>query len=42
VTKPGRRVAFADGEVRDTQDKLIATATGSCLVFPLQVGGPAG
>jgi uncharacterized protein (TIGR00369 family) len=41
VTKPGRRVAFADGEVRDTQDKLIATATGSCLVFPLQVSGPA-
>jgi uncharacterized protein (TIGR00369 family) len=42
VTKPGRRVAFADGEVRDAQDKLIATATGSCLVFPLEVGGAAG
>lgn len=37
VTKPGRRVAFADGEVRDIRDKLIGTATGSCLVFPLEV-----
>jgi uncharacterized protein (TIGR00369 family) len=42
VTKPGRRVAFADGEVRDAQDTLIATATGSCLVFPLELSGPAG
>jgi len=37
VTKPGRRVAFADGEVRNAQDKLIGTATGSCLVFPLEI-----
>jgi uncharacterized protein (TIGR00369 family) len=42
VTRPGRRVAFADGEVRDAQDKLIATGTGSCLVFPLELSGPAG
>ncbi len=34
VTKPGRRVAFADGTVRDGQGRLVATATGSCLVFP--------
>jgi uncharacterized protein (TIGR00369 family) len=33
VTKPGRRVAFADGDVRDAADKLVATATGSCLVM---------
>lgn len=33
VTKPGRRVAFAEGEVRDEDGKLIATATGSCLVI---------
>jgi uncharacterized protein (TIGR00369 family) len=42
VTKPGRRIAFADGEVRDAHDKLIATATGSCLVIPLEVSDPAG
>jgi uncharacterized protein (TIGR00369 family) len=33
VTKPGRRVAFADGEVRDADGKLLATASGSCLVM---------
>ena len=35
VTKPGRRAAFADGEVRDGDGKLIATASSTCLVFPL-------
>ena len=35
VTKPGRRVAFADGTVTDSSGKLVATATGSLLVFPL-------
>jgi uncharacterized protein (TIGR00369 family) len=35
VTKPGRRAAFADGEVRDTRGQLVATATSTCLVFPL-------
>jgi uncharacterized protein (TIGR00369 family) len=34
VTKPGRRMAFADGTVRDSEGRLVATATGSCLVFP--------
>jgi uncharacterized protein (TIGR00369 family) len=34
VTKPGRRVAFADGEVRDAAGRLVATATGSCLIMP--------
>ena len=35
VTKPGRRAAFADGEVRDEQQRLVATATSTFLVFPL-------
>ncbi len=34
VTKPGRRVAFADGEVRDGAGKLLATASSSLLVIP--------
>lgn len=35
VTKPGRRVAFAEAEVLDNQGKVVATASGSLLVFPL-------
>ena len=35
VTKPGRRVAFAEGEVLDAAGKLVANATSSLLVFPL-------
>ncbi|GAA1049427.1 PaaI family thioesterase [Arthrobacter russicus] len=34
VSKPGNRAAFAEGEVRDAAGKLIATASGTCLVFP--------
>jgi uncharacterized protein (TIGR00369 family) len=33
VTKPGRRVAFAEGEVKDAEGKVLATASGSCLVI---------
>lgn len=33
VTKPGRRVAFAQGEVRDAGGRLLATATSSLLVL---------
>jgi uncharacterized protein (TIGR00369 family) len=33
VTKPGRRVAFAAVEVLDGSGKLVATASGSCLVM---------
>jgi len=33
VIKPGRRVAFADGDVRDADGKIVATASGSCLVM---------
>jgi uncharacterized protein (TIGR00369 family) len=35
VTKPGTRVAFADGVVTDADGKVVATATGSLLVFPI-------
>lgn len=35
VTKPGRRVAFADGEVLDGKGRPVATASSSLLVFPL-------
>ena len=33
VIKPGRRVAFAEGDVRDADDKVLATASGSCLII---------
>ena len=35
VTKPGNRVAFADGVVTDGAGKVVATATGSLLVFAI-------
>jgi uncharacterized protein (TIGR00369 family) len=35
VVKPGRRVAFAEGEVRDASGATVATASSSLLVFPL-------
>ena len=35
VVKPGRRVAFAEGEVLDAAGKTVATASSSLLVFPL-------
>jgi acyl-coenzyme A thioesterase PaaI-like protein len=33
ITKPGRRVAFAEGDVRDASGKLIATASSTCLIM---------
>lgn len=33
VTKPGRRVAFADGDVRDASGKVLATAQSSLLII---------
>lgn len=38
VTEPGRRAAFADGEVRDGEGSLVAAASSTCLVFPLRDG----
>ncbi|MTD15691.1 hotdog fold thioesterase [Nakamurella sp. YIM 132087] len=36
VTKPGRRAAFAEGDVRDAAGTVLATASSTCLVM-----GPA-
>ena len=36
VTKPGRRAAFADGTVTDSEGRLIATASSTLLVFPVE------
>ncbi|MDQ1131174.1 PaaI family thioesterase [Microbacterium sp. SORGH_AS_0888] len=33
VTKPGRRVVFADGTVQDAEGRLVATASSSLLVL---------
>jgi uncharacterized protein (TIGR00369 family) len=33
VTKPGRRVAFAEGDVRDPDGKVLATASSSIAVM---------
>ena len=33
VVKPGRRVVFADAELRDAAGALLATATSSLLVL---------
>ena len=35
VVKPGRRVAFAEGEVLDVAGRTVATASSSLLVFPI-------
>ena len=35
VVKPGRRVAFSEGEVRDSAGRVVATASSSLLVFPI-------
>jgi uncharacterized protein (TIGR00369 family) len=35
VVRPGRRVAFAEGEVLDAAGRSVATASSSLLVFPL-------
>jgi uncharacterized protein (TIGR00369 family) len=33
VTKPGRRAAFAEGDIRDPDGKILATASSTCLVM---------
>jgi uncharacterized protein (TIGR00369 family) len=35
VVKPGRRVAFGEGEILDAQGRSVATASSSLLVFPV-------
>jgi uncharacterized protein (TIGR00369 family) len=35
VTKPGRRIAFAEGDVRDADGKVVATASSTCLIMPM-------
>ena len=35
VVKPGRRVAFAEGQIRDAAGRTVATASSSLLVFPI-------
>ncbi len=35
VTKEGRRVAFADGEVTDRDGRTVASASGTLLIFPI-------
>ena len=38
VTKPGRRVTFAEGEATDDTGRTVATATSTLLVFPIEAG----
>lgn len=35
VTKPGSKAAFVEADIVDAQGRLLATATSTCLVFPL-------
>ncbi len=35
VTKPGRRVCFAEADLRDSSGTVLATASSTCLVSPL-------
>jgi uncharacterized protein (TIGR00369 family) len=33
VTKPGRRVAFAEGDVRDAEGRIVATGSSTLLIM---------
>lgn len=33
VTKPGSRAAFVEADIKDSDGRLLATATSTCLVF---------
>jgi uncharacterized protein (TIGR00369 family) len=35
VTKPGRRAAFCESDLRDADGTVYATASSSCLVYPV-------
>ena len=34
VTKPGRRIAFSEGDVRDEAGKVLATASSTIIILP--------
>ncbi|GAA0630749.1 hotdog fold thioesterase [Streptomyces thermocarboxydovorans] len=36
VLNSGRRTALAQAELRDSEDRLLAHATSSCMLFPVQ------
>jgi uncharacterized protein (TIGR00369 family) len=40
VTKPGKRVAFAEADLRDADGKLLASASSTLLIMPVSGGGP--
>lgn len=35
VTKPGKRAAFAEADLRDADGTVYATASSTCLVYPV-------
>ncbi len=35
VTKPGSKAAFVEADIKDESGRLLATATSTCLVFPV-------
>ena len=35
VTKPGSKAAFVEADIKDADGRLLATATSTCLVFPV-------
>jgi len=35
VTKPGKRAAFAEADLRDAEGTVYATAASTCLVYPV-------
>jgi len=41
VVKPGSRVAFAEATVTDAEGRLVATATSTLLVFPIEKAKPS-
>jgi hypothetical protein len=41
VIRPGRRVALAEGPVRDTDGQIVATASSSLVLFTLPSGPEA-
>ncbi|GAA3212819.1 hypothetical protein GCM10020256_12500 [Streptomyces thermocoprophilus] len=36
VLNAGRRTALAQAELRDSEDRLLAHATSTCMLFPVQ------